>query len=192
MDTITTAGIVIDVQKNEQSGKILSMDVFTIDYGIMRWFVQTSLDHSRDFMFEDVEIIGNKTTETAGKVYKITTLSDNSNAMRQNGNYQRAKVFVEILRKVIFDGVPLENLFVITKQAIKNFASNFDASMVLLKALYLLCREEGYAVDTTWMNSLSDGDRTLARTIISSKLDANVDDGAPRLSDSLQRWLLSH
>jgi hypothetical protein len=111
--------------------------------------------------------------------------------MKENGNYQRAEVFVKILRKVTFDGVPLENLFVITKQTIKNFVSNFNADMVLLKALYLLCREEGYAVDSTWMHSLSHCDRALTKSIIASKFDTNIDHGASHLIDSLQTWLLS-
>ncbi|MDR2778754.1 MAG: hypothetical protein LBB16_00490 [Puniceicoccales bacterium] len=191
MDIIVTAGIVISIQKNEKSGKILSMDIFTIDYGIMRWFIQPPFDHSKDYMFEDIEITGNKTTETAGRMHKIITLSKNSNAMKQNGSYQRAKVFTEILREMTFDGVPLENLFAITKQAIRNFASNFNADMVLLKALYLLCREEGYAVDSAWMNSLSDMDKALAKSIISSRFDVSIDNKTSYLVDSLQRWLLS-
>ncbi|MDR1528659.1 MAG: hypothetical protein LBS22_03705 [Puniceicoccales bacterium] len=191
MDTVETTGMVISVQKNEQSKKILSMDIFTIDYGIMRWFIKSPFDHSRDYMFEDVEVIGNKITETAGKVHKLTIVSNNSHAMEENGNYQGAEVFVKILRKVTFDGVPLENLFVITRQTIKNFASNFNADMVLLKALYLLCREEGYAVDSTWMNSLPPCDRVLAKSIIASKFDANIDHRASHLIDSLQTWILS-
>ncbi|MDR1457655.1 MAG: hypothetical protein LBI47_02280 [Puniceicoccales bacterium] len=191
MGTIETIGIVISVQSNEQSKKILSMDVFTIDYGIMRWFIKSPFDHSRDYMFEDVEIVGNKITETAGKVHKMMVLSSNSQAMKQNGNHQGAEVFVKILRKVTFDGVPLENLFMITKQTIKNFASNFNADMILLKALYLLCREEGYAVDSTWMHSLPHCDRILARSIIASRFDANIDNKASHLIDSLQTWILS-
>ncbi|MDR2603182.1 MAG: DNA repair protein RecO [Puniceicoccales bacterium] len=191
MDAVETSGIVISVQNDEQSKKILSVDIFTIDYGIMRWFIKSPFDHSRDYMFEDVEVIGNKITETAGKVHKMTVLSNNSQAMKQNRNYQRAEVFVKILRKVTFDGVPLENLFMVTKQTIKNFVSNFNADMVLLKALYLLCREEGYAVDSIWMYSLSHRDRTLAKSIITSKFDANIDDGASHLIDSLQTWILS-
>jgi hypothetical protein len=191
MGTIETTGIVIGIQSNEQWKKILSMDIFTIDYGIMRWFIRSPFDHARDYMFEDVEIIGNKITETAGKVHKMTVLSSNSHAMKQNGNHQGAGVFVKILRKVTFDGVPLENLFMITRQTIKNFASNFNADMVLLKALYLLCREEGYAVDSTWMHSLSPCERMLAKSIIASKFDANIDNGASHLIDSLQTWILS-
>ncbi|MDR2629095.1 MAG: hypothetical protein LBC30_03855 [Puniceicoccales bacterium] len=191
MNTVETSGIVISVQNNEQSKKILSMDIFTIDYGIMRWFIKSPFDHSRDYMFEDVEVIGNKITETAGKVHKLTMLSNNSSTMKQNGNYQGAETFMKILRKITFDGVPMENLFTITKQTIKNFASNFNADMVLLKALYLLCREEGYAVDSIWMHSLSHRDRALAKSIIASKFDANIDNGASHLIDSIRTWLLS-
>ncbi|MDR1173366.1 MAG: hypothetical protein LBK24_01065 [Puniceicoccales bacterium] len=191
MDHVETSGMVIGVQSSEQSKKILSVDIFTVDYGIMRWFTKSSFDHTKDYMFEDVEVIGNKTTETAGKVHKLMTSSNNSHALKQNGNYQGAEVFVKILRKVTFDGVPMENLFMITKQTIKNFASNFNADMVLLKALYLLCREEGYAVDSTWMHSLSPCDRVLAKSIIASKFDANIDHRASHLIDSLQTWLLS-
>ncbi|MDR2776989.1 MAG: hypothetical protein LBB17_03025 [Puniceicoccales bacterium] len=191
MDTVEASGIVISVQNNEQSKKILSMDIFTIDYGIMRWFIKSPFDHSKDYMFEDVEVIGNKITETAGKIHKITMLSNNSHTMKDNGNYQVAEVFVKILRKITFDGVPMENLFLITKQTIKNFVSNFNADMVLLKALYLLCREEGYAVDSIWMHSLSSHDRTLAKSIIASRFDANIDNKASHLINSLQTWILS-
>ncbi|MDR2432565.1 MAG: hypothetical protein LBD34_02315 [Puniceicoccales bacterium] len=191
MGTIETTGIVISVQSNEQSKKILSMDIFTIDYGIMRWFIKHPFDHSGDYTFEDVEVIGDKVTETAGKMHKMTMLSSNSHAMKENGNHQEAEVFVKILRKVTFDGVPLENLFMLTKQTIKNFASNFNADMVLLKALYLLCREEGYAVDSIWMHSLSHRDRMLAKNIIASKFDVNIDNRASHLIDSLQTWILS-
>ncbi|MDR1233250.1 MAG: hypothetical protein LBJ75_03260 [Puniceicoccales bacterium] len=191
MDPVETSGMVIGVQSNEQSKKILSVDIFTVDYGIMRWFTKSSFDHTKDYMFEDVEVIGNKITETAGKVHKLMTSSNNSHALKQNGNYQGAEVFVKILRKVTFDGVPMENLFMITKQTIKNFASNFNVDMVLLKALYLLCREEGYAVDSTWMHSLSPCDMVLAKSIIAAKFDANIDHRASYLIDSLQTWLLS-
>jgi len=63
--------------------------------------------------------------------------------------------------------------------------------MVLLKALYLLCGAEGYALDTLWMNSLSDLDRNVTRSIISSRFEVEVPDRIHYFVTSLQWWILS-
>jgi hypothetical protein len=191
MAMVETFGIVIDVKKNEKSDGISSIDVFTPDSGIVRWFNKSPSGVPLDCTFEEVEITGNRTTETAGNFYGIKILSNNATAMVKNGSYDHAKTFVETLRSVVFDGVPLENLFAITRRTIGNFAAEFDANVVLLKALYLLCREEGYAVDVLWMASLTDSDKIFAKEVILSKFGHSDNDRAASLTRSLRLWILS-
>jgi hypothetical protein len=196
MELIETFGVVIGIQRDVQLVKIVSIEIFTFDYGIMRWFNRSCLEAGIDYLFESIEITGAKTTETAGNLQKIKIISQDATAMKENGSYEHGKIFVETLRKITFDGFPLQNLFLITRQAIKNFASGFDANVVLLKALYLLCKEEGYAVDAEWMESLGSEDKILACCAISSQLSTDPISGAGPdriciLTDLLRQWALS-
>jgi hypothetical protein len=188
MGSVETSGMVIGVQKNDST--ILSLDVFTVDYGIMRWFGKIRPSCNIDHMFEDVVIGGRMRTETSGSMSTIEIMSQNTPAMKENGSYGNGKIFVETMRSIVFDGIPLDKLFVITKQAIKNFVLGFNCDVVLVKALYLLCREEGYAVDTIWLGSLEERDRDFAREIIASRYDFVPSPGACELAVSLRRWML--
>jgi hypothetical protein len=191
MEAVETFGIVIGAQKNEKLGGSDSFDIFTMDHGIMRWFSRSQSLVGVNCVFEDVKISGSRTTETAGNLHGMEILSKNSDAMRQNGSYEHGKTFIETMRKMVFDGIPMCGLFAITRQAIKNFASNFNADVVLLKALYLLCKEEGYAVDATWINSLSPTDKIFARGVIFLEFDCITFGHASALIDSLRQWMLS-
>jgi hypothetical protein len=194
-ENVETLGIVIGVLK-DGSGEVSSADVFTVDYGITRWFNRTPRGSMTDCLFEDVEILGQKITETAGRLYGMKILSSNGNRMKKNGSYDHGKTFLTTLRSLVFDGIPLDSLFIITGQAIKNFSAGFDKNSVLFKALYLLGKEEGYAVEATWMNSLAETDRILASDVICSglpeiSLPSDKMDSIEKLINSLQRWMLS-
>ncbi|MDR1413402.1 MAG: hypothetical protein LBI56_00475 [Puniceicoccales bacterium] len=196
MKSVETFGIVIGVQRDRYFGRITSLDIFTVDYGIMRWFSRLHLDAQVDYLFASVEIIGDKTTETAGNLKKIKVIAQNASAMQENDSYEQGKLFMETLRKITFDGFPLEDLFLITGQAIKNFVAGFNADVVLLKAVYLLCKEEGYAVDAGWMKSLGSTGKTLACDVIFSPLSLGQISNATLdricfLTDSLIHWALA-
>ncbi|MDR2737366.1 MAG: hypothetical protein LBB18_00275 [Puniceicoccales bacterium] len=191
MEPVGAFGIAIDAKLDERLGRISSIDVLTPDCGIVRWFNRSPSPSKFDCVFEDVEIIGDRTTDTAGNFYDIKILSKNAAIMKKNGSYDHAKTFTETLRRVVFDGVPLEGLFRITERAIKNFTAELNANVVLLKALYLLCREEGYAVDSLWVNSLSDFDGIFVREVIASKFAHYDADRTKNLAEALRQWILS-
>jgi hypothetical protein len=193
-ESVETSGVVIAVQR-DGNGRISSLDVFTEDHGIMRWFNRAPLDDGRDYTFEDVEISGERATATAGKSFVVNVSSNNMARMAANGSQGDAKFFVDVLRGIVFDGVPLDRLFAITKQAIRNFVAEHNAAVVLLKALYLVCREEGYAVDAIWLDSLPNESKSLARGTIAAPLGGNFPEGSSGairpLAESLGRWMLS-
>ncbi|MDR3144292.1 MAG: hypothetical protein LBT64_02200 [Puniceicoccales bacterium] len=196
METIETSGVVIGVQSATETGSVAALDVFTVDFGIMKFFSRLRFPIEPACVFEDVALSGTKTTATAGNFHGVKFLSKNHDRMLQNGSLKQAKIFVDTMRNIVFDGVPLEDLLVITKQAIRNFALNFDPNVVLLKGLYLICREEGYAVDIDWLHSLPENDRTLAKEVISSELShgARAENDISQLEalvSSLRHWTLS-
>jgi hypothetical protein len=55
---------------------------------MMRWFRKTPFDDTIDYRFEDLKIVGETITDTAGKFDEIKLLSENANSIRQHGNYQ--------------------------------------------------------------------------------------------------------
>jgi hypothetical protein len=191
MESEETLGIVLDAREGRNFDGIACIDVFTENHGIVRLFNKSREKIGVNCVFENVAMIKKMTSGTIGNFYKIKILSENAKTMRINGSYDHGRMFVETLRHVVFDGVSLRNLFIITRQAISNFASKHDANVVMLKALYLLCREEGYAVDLSWMNSLSPSNKALARKVISSNFDCESSDQIWWLIESLQRWILS-
>jgi len=72
----------------KKQDNIQSLELFTIDYGMMRWFRKTPFDDTIDYRFEDLKIVGEILTDTAGKFDEIKLLSENANSIRQHGNYQ--------------------------------------------------------------------------------------------------------
>jgi hypothetical protein len=183
-------GIVVGV-KVHADAPVAYVDILSMDGGIVRWFNRFSRAAGGDYTFAEVEFLGERTTDTAGNCYAMEIKADNAAAMKSNGSYGRAQIYIALLRSVVIDGVPLGDLFTVTQRAIKNFASGFNADAVLLKALYLLCKCEGYAIQLGWLRSLGDGDMEIAIKTISAPLRRCQEFVGGKILRSLRHWILS-
>ena len=190
MELVQTDGIVIAVHKKDDV-HYASIDVLSSEYGILRWYNDRVLDPAVEYMLSEIYVSGKRSTVTACNLITCKIVNHSFDNLTKNGSLSHALAFVQLLRAIVFDGIPLEGLYKITKQTIKNFAAGFTPDIVLIKALYLVCREEGYAVDNIWLNSLTKDEQALAKQMIYCKSDMASPPEAGDILRSLQNWILS-
>ena len=188
MELIETGGIVIATQGY---GTYSSIDLLTPEYGILHWYNDQVLDNSIDYLFDEIHATGRRNTVTACNFNSVKVITHSSDILKRNRSYEYAVLFAKVFRSIVFDGTPLGNLFDLTKQTIKNFSLGFNPEIVTIKALYLICRHEGYAVDSLWINSLSSKNKALALQIIRCKTNIELPKTSKIILKSLRDWILS-
>ncbi|MFP4166818.1 MAG: hypothetical protein ACLFUF_06590 [Opitutales bacterium] len=86
-----------------------------------------------------------------------------------------------------------EELFQLTERTLDAFASGRPASVVFLKAVYLLLKHEGYPVLESWRPQLPPALRSpadhLLHTPAASPMKPELEDACSRTTDHLCQWL---
>lgn len=195
MADIETSGIVIVVHESNHDGKscsAIAIDVFTVDYGISRWFFKkNNKPVLHEIMFADVEIVGYLVNDTYGIINSLTICNNNEKLLRQNGSYRYAVSFVQILRNIVFDGVAIPSLLTILYKFIQNLKKGLNPELVLFKALYLTSKCEGYAVDQDWLCSLSADIQHYVKSLLSARENIVTDQNIQDLINWIENWMLS-
>ncbi len=195
MAGIETSGIVIVVHESKRDAEVynlMAIDVFTVDYGILRWFFKkNNKSLLREIMFAEVEIVGNLINDTCGIINSLVICNSNEKLLHKNDSYQHAVSFVRILRSIVFDGVVMPSLLTILYKFIQNLKNGLNPSLVLFKALYLTSKCEGYPVDQDWLCSLSADTQHYVRSLLSARENIVTDKNIQDLINGLENWMLS-
>lgn len=195
MADIETSGIVIVVHESKRGAEVynlMAIDVFTVDYGILRWFFKkNNKPLLREIMFAEVEIVGNLINDTCGIINSLVICNINEKLLYKNNSYQHAVSFVRILRNIVFDGVAIPYLLAILYKFIQNLKKGLNPELVLFKALYLTSKCEGYAVDQDWLCSLSADIQYYVKSLLSARENVVTDQNIQDLINVLENWMLS-
>ena len=181
------SGMVIGLEGAPNHKGMVLGSIFVKDFGILRCFFKSALMAPKQVLFAEVDIYGKFLSPTSFLAQKITILQTHFENLEAHHHLTYAERLVKKMREWVYDGVELDALLVVIERAVRHLANGYNGHIVLLKALYLVCKSEGYSI-VAWQSQLSEEDRLLSQKVMATREDFEYD-RLPALTQSLEYWM---